>query len=355
MKKNQLIVISVLFIIAVIIAAIFFPSADTDDAAGTVGKVKKYRDSKTSQKDIVLRNEFLKDTAALGAAIQIFGRFEYYLSDFKSELTDWENSLVNLKIKNEKLGKQIFELKQLAQFMENNLQTVAETKTLLEKYYTKDTLDMTIDVENNLIHFQTFTDNLEEKSKVLDSLLVNLGDILEKDKINKIFKTKKEADALVAVREKMLAGIFIHAYMFGNEERLNSVLSSNVINSTLSGIYITNKLSGIVFADDKLRALNKEKLNIIFSKDMYNRYYNKENLEGIEIGAAVNAALDNKPLGIILNLPELGIIIYTNKYVFSKDKLGNVQGSTELLSGTSLNRLFNFSGGFNAIANKTLN
>ncbi len=71
MKKKVVIII---IIIAAIVAAIligshFYPPPKGSDTSGTVGKAEKFRKGQFTEEDILLRDDILKDTAAVGKTL----------------------------------------------------------------------------------------------------------------------------------------------------------------------------------------------------------------------------------------------------------------------------------------------
>jgi len=354
MKKKQLIIFSVLIAIVVLAISIFYPPADESDTAGTIGKANKYRNDETGQEKIVLRNEFLQDTSALKATIVALAQYESFLEGMNADYGDFGKTLK--EIDDAEMNANLDELNSLVLYMKNNLNTVVNTRELLVEYYTKDTVDMSIDVENNLIEFGTFLANLEKKSSVVDSLFVDLNGMLDESKAELLTLTQEETDKLKAVREKMLAGIFVSAYLGNNEAKLNFVLHSNIIDAMAFNRALNNKLGSIgAFAHEKLGMFNKEKLgfwgkeelgihnmdqlNVLLNADKLGfgaGTLNREKLGGKTLAGSVlskelAASMKNKMFGSVCNIEKLGLKVKTNKYVFSKDNLGSKE-----LAGSSM-------------------
>lgn len=364
MKKKQALIIALALVVlvAVLIISQYYPPVDNSDSSGTIGKVDKYRDSKTKQEDIVLRNEFLKDTTALKSTIMVIDKYQVFLLGLNQSFKEWESELIKTKIeKNEKLYQQYKGLKSLTSFMDNNLSTVSEMRNLLYKYYTKDTLNMSIDVQNNLINFSTFLANLEEKGKVIDSLFISLTGLIENNKLALLVDTKEKTKSIIEVREKMLGAITAWGLAVCNEQRLNMALNSNILNiiilnrqlnNTLGPIFIVESKEkiGAILNFDHLAVLNKEKfgmgksdqLNYVFSKSSLGlkaadvQMQNKNDLGSIVYTASVAAAINNKKLGTILNKEGLGIIYANNQYAFSKQNIGAIASQTSSLQNIGL-------------------
>lgn len=367
MKKKQLIIFSLIVVVLILVVSLFYPPAEESDSTGTIGKVDKYRSNETGQEKIVLRNEFLQDTTALKNVIITLQMYENYISTLSNDCKEWENSLKKTNKETLNLDKQIEELKLLSVFMENNLSTVTNTRKLLLKYFIKDTVDMSIDVQNNLIQFSAFVNNLDEKSKVIDDLFLNLTGIIESGKLTQLELTKEQTKTLKEVREKMLGGIIFMAITFANEERLNMVYNSSVLNYLILNKQLNNTFFGIIvpYAKDnlgllksekldnamkaiyqfgskeQLAAWNKEQLSMIFNKDqlgmVFGKKLNDAQVQNIEtIDANLGALLDKQPLGTILNKEGLGIIANQNRYVFSKESVGSSFLNKDNLGGIEL-------------------
>lgn len=372
MKKKNLIIFSLIAVIVVIAVSMFYPYVDQSESMGTIGKVDKYRNDKTGQDKIVLRSEFLQDTTALKATIIALAQYETFLESLSGDFSEWEKKIKEVDTK--EFDKDLNELNSLVVYMNNNLKTVVNTRELLIKYYMKDNVDMTIDVENNLLEFSTFLTNLDKKSAVVDSLFIDLTGLVDDEKISLLSLTNEETEKLKVVREKMLGGIFILGYVMGNEEKLNMALSSNVMDAIVFNRELNNKLGllgkenlgkkmgkeelGVVHGKDELGYIrkneelginkafyhNNEQLNHVFSKEKLGYIRSKDNLSAnsnekldfITRANEVVSAINNKPLGTYSNFEKLGLIFQANKYVFSKENFSN-SGSLSALLGRDEN------------------
>ncbi len=303
MKNKNLFIISALIIFTILILSIFLPKVNNSDSAGTIGKVDKYRNANTGQEKVLFRNEFLKDTAALGNVINLLSLNANVLQKIPSDFENWEKSLQSILEKDKNLAIQFNHLNELSLFLRNNLSVISATRNLLIKYYKKETIDKSIDVENNLVQFSDFINSLSEKSKVLDTLFISLDGLLEKDKLAKLNTTKDETEKLKNVRERMLGTLVFYAVNFGVQSTLNVALNSKVIN----GILLNQVLNSYTN---------------ISAQNQLNSMLNSEYVHNGKVIAAtnnqMNAVFSNKINGVelcnILNLKGMGIIIIANKY-----------------------------------------
>lgn len=354
MKKKYLIVLTAAVIAVIVVIAMFFPPADETDTTGTIKKVDKYRNKMTNQEKVVLRNELLQDSLALKNIIVSLQMYENFANTLADNYEEWSKEIKSTNLKNDKMTEQLKSLDELKIFVENNVQKVTDTKVLLLKYYVKDTLDMSIDVDNNLIEFSNFVENFDNKVKAVNDLFTNLDGMISKDNLVKLSLSKQEAEKLIEVREKMLGAIVFHALVRNNNESLNFIFSSFILNFDLLNNQLNNNFVGLFVAsqENNLGAhsnaklenafaaifparenigasagtFNKENLGIVaLNKEQLNTLWNMNELKGIEIGASENVnntVFANKPLGVFFNKENLGIVLQNQQYVFSQNQLG---------------------------------
>lgn len=346
MKKKQLIIFSVVIVALIVVVSVFYPPAEESESKGTIGKVDKYRSDETGQSKVVLRNDFLQDTTALKNVIISLQMYENFANTLAKDYDEWSSSLKQVSLNSEQLNEQLKTLDDLKHFVDNNIEKVTDTKVLLLKYFIKDTVDMTIDVENNLIEFSTFVTNFDKKADAADQLFKNLDGIIKEENLAKLSLTKEEAETLKEVREKMLGGIVFTAMTMNNSDRLNLALGSTVLNIRYLNRQLNNNLLGLIVlinSKENLGIHNNVKLEnalagigafakqelgsaVIFNKDQLNGLFNKGLLGGVELEANIlgnNAsAFNNKALGRIFNTENLGIVLRDKQYVFSQEKLG---------------------------------
>ncbi|MDZ7765747.1 MAG: hypothetical protein U5K00_15235 [Melioribacteraceae bacterium] len=337
MKKKQLIGGVILVIAIVVLVSIFYPPADESESKGTIGKVDKYRSDKTGQEEVKLRSEFIQDTTALRGVIISLQMYENYLIGLSNDFKEWESTLNKIDLDQDELNKQLDQLNQLAVFIDNNLTTVANTKELLEKYYSRDTTDMSVDVGNNLIQFSDFVTNLDQKAKVFDELFQNLNGLISEEELAKLSLSKEETESLKEVRDKMLGGSCMLAFVMGNEERLNMALGSEVLNGVILNRQLNNTLGLLVLINirENLGAKNQEQLNFFNKENLGTGFTASEQLQNNEqLGLfAINEALNNKQLGALFNTEALGITkSLDGVFVFAKD---NLESTTSALNNAS--------------------
>ena len=332
MQKKNLIIGSVFVIALVLILSIFLPRANESDSAGTIGKVDKYRNKKTGQDIVFFRNGFLQDTVSLKAVINLLAVNENVIEKLPKEFKEWETSLKGTLEKDKKLSLQFTKLNDFAVYLTNNISTIKSTRELLTKYFTKDTVDMKIDVQNNLIQFDAFINNLNEKSKVLDTLFLNLNGMIDKENLKKLNFSKEETGRLKEIREKMLGSMTIYAVTCGVQTTLNTVLNSKVLNlvlfnkelnSYVSPLYSTSQLGAnrpiMNVASDKYGVLapaakeTGNQLNFALNKEIFSGI-EQPNFSKIDLNSFVYSNKVDMTVSNILSCKELGIVSVGNQY-----------------------------------------
>jgi len=311
MNKKNIFIVSALLIALVVVFSLFYPPANKSGSAGTVGKVDKYRNSKTGQDLVFFRNGFLQDTSVLKSVINLLAVNETVLGKLPKDFKSWETSLKPTIAKDKKLEIQFNKLNELGLFLSNNLTTIKSTRELLTKYYTKDTVDMKIDVQNNLLQFDGFINALNEKSKVIDTLFLNLDGMIDKDKIKKLTSTKDEAEKLKEIREKMLGSMVVYGITCGVQTTLNTALNSTVLSFTA----FNNQLNTYTPFSWTYNAQINQRIPFSNKLGSISEYINQQVVSGFVHNKA-SLSLKDMAVSNIVNCKELGIIVVGNQYVF---------------------------------------
>jgi hypothetical protein len=185
--------------------------------------------------------------------------------------------------------------------------------------------------------------------------------MLDDNRLKLLTSTKEQSDLIKKVREKMLGSIIFYAYTMGNESRLDFALGNTVLDAMVLNRQLNATLSNIVSSKTVNAAWaktlqNVDQLSLFFSRnelsavlknnDISAVLTNKDKLgSGIDfpiITATVAAAIQNQPLGRILNIELLGIVRSSgDRYAFSNQFMAtgftaNSQLSSRLLSQSSL-------------------
>lgn len=349
MKKKNLIIVSIVVIVLLLVISIFLPKVGDSDSAGTIGKVDKYRNKKTGQDIVFFRNGFLQDTVSLKAVINLLAVNENVIEKLPKEFKEWESSLKETLNKDKKLASQFSKLNDLAVYLTNNISTIKSTRLLLTKYFTKDTVDMKIDVQNNLIQFDGFINNLNEKSKVLDTLFLSLNGIIDNENLKKLNYTKEETGRLKEIREKMLGSMTMYAITCGVQTTLNTVLNSKVnnmvifnkeLNSYVSPLYATSQLGGnmpiLNVTSDKYGVVApaaKElgnQLNFVLSREIFSGI-EVGNISKVDLNSFVYSNKVDMTVSNILCCKDLGIVSVGNQFFLGAAKNKEAVGFVDVV------------------------
>lgn len=312
MKKQVKVIISIVVVIAILILGIsfFFPTVLKGLTSGTFGKAEKYHKQQMTEKDILLRSEFVNDTAQLRNMIEGLIYFSLFTQDLSSKI----DSCV-LVFKAQGLGdqeedaKKISVLQDYSDFIKNNNKTLGNTISMLTGFYQKDSTDFSQDVEKNLRDFGAYVNNLNEKDSVLSQALLSMDNFMLTNKT--IQDSKIEIARLKSIRDQLLLNGIQLAGILGNKEQVGSMLSYALSSQNNLNVVMGIEQLGAIGAQDKLQ--------FIASK------------EGIQSYLASNPIQAN--VG-----SDLGNLFQSNQQVgavASKDKL-NVSGMAVLYDKPSL-------------------
>ncbi len=268
MKRNSLILPG---FCAVIISILLFScqgKVGKDDAAGTIGKVEKYRKDQMSEKDILLRTEIVKDTAKLTEIIQGLVVFYAYANTLETSIDNRLLDMESIKAFDEEYDAYIEQMTDFRDFLKNNNDVLYTTVFMLGDFY-KDTIsESSADVENNLRLFANYVKKMEEKDSILTVMVNNLDVCVEQGCGGKIV-SEQEIEKLKSIRDELLIRVVQQAYVFNDPvalkavedkplfsaDNLQSVLNSNSLSSYYGSgfaeaIVLSTPLSGLFIGSD---------------------------------------------------------------------------------------------------------
>jgi hypothetical protein len=156
-KKSIIITISLVLIVAVIVVLIInndYPENGEEIAAGTIGKVEKYREANIQGYDIELRSDFIKDDAEVK---QLVSDLIYYyitmdrLSIILSSI-NFTSFCSKLPDNNANICEKLMDLRE---FVENNNEKLKNSILTFAAAY-KNEHPPTSDVENQMIQVADF-------------------------------------------------------------------------------------------------------------------------------------------------------------------------------------------------------
>lgn len=320
MKTSPKKIIFIMLLFVVILAAVWlatgFPPITTSDATGTIGKVEKYRKVQMTEKDVLLRSEFVKDTSSIAKTIKGLLVYNAFAVDFAREIDEWVAAL-----KGRYTGeKNLKELGEYSQYIKNNTRTVENTIGVLSDIYKSDTTQMSLDIEKKLKDFDSFVHGMAERNTMLSVIIPDLAKHITS--VQKAGKTgQDEIENLKKLHDKMLLRNTVYAVVCANESMLKLLVANTLMSKEYLGVFNKEKLSifdnkgkplGVIFNNEKLSLITAsgEKLNVLKSNEKLNAIRNSEMKgnanEAIELTS--NQSLNTN----VLNAEKLGTSIFRN-------------------------------------------
>ncbi len=249
MKKQVKVVISLVVVIAILVAGIslFFPEVFKGLTSGTFGKAEKYHKSQMTEKDVQLRSELTADTGQLKSMIQGLIYFSIFTQDLSNKIDSCVSTFQQHGICSEKNGcANVMILQDYSDFIKNNNKTLGTTISMLTGFYLKDQSDQSTDIERNLRDFGNYVNNLSEKDSILESSLKSMDSFMLSNKTLKSRKT--ELANLKSIRDQLLVkGVQLAALL------QDKPLSSSLVQYALSS------------QDGLHRILNQDKVGVVAS------------------------------------------------------------------------------------------
>ncbi len=220
MKKQVKIIIGVvvLLAIAIAVASYFFPKPKGDETSGTIGKADKYRKDQMAAKDILLRDDILKDTAAVAKTLKQLIEFSVYSLQTKQTIdSNWIKPLA-ASCKDPQCEEVSKILREYSDFIGNNIPLMKKTNDILAESYSNPNKDLTLDVGFQLYSFISFIDQFVERDSVLDMAIEKLNKYLATDK-GMDAKRKAEVAKLKKLKDRMVIDNLLFAYNTGDKKK----------------------------------------------------------------------------------------------------------------------------------------
>jgi len=206
------------------------------DAAGTIGKVEKYRKDQMKGSDIILRSEIMEDTAKLESTINGMVVYSAFSQTLASKINTQVEELGYCGCYESEL--ELLALKDFSEFISNNEPLMENTIGMLVDFYNDDVSEVSFDVETNLRNFANYVNQLDEKSMVLDEVIGGMDEYIAEN-LNVEEKSEK-IDQLKGIRDELMLRNIQSAVVIGNQDKLNQIASSgSLFNSDVLGIVIS--------------------------------------------------------------------------------------------------------------------
>ncbi|MHC1706403.1 MAG: hypothetical protein AB9842_02650 [Bacteroidales bacterium] len=250
-KKVRLIIIIVAVLgVAILIFSYFYPPSQGDDASGTIGKAEKFRKGLFTEDDILLRDDILEDTAAVGKTLDQILAFTSFMQQQKIIIdTLWIAEIKKncppyqgcLECPN--CDKAVALLQDYSDFLKNNNETIKSTIDILIAAYNGKSKEYTFDVGVRILGFVQFMDESIKRDSVLTTAIRLVDQFITKEKVTDK-KRQAALNKLKQVRDKMIIDNLLFAMKTGDKKQADMVASmplgsagDNISNIVLSSGY----------------------------------------------------------------------------------------------------------------------
>ncbi|MEI6577314.1 MAG: hypothetical protein WCO63_14145 [Bacteroidota bacterium] len=249
MKKKLLIIVFIVvgLAAAIFIAAIYLPKINSDQAAGTIGKAEKLRKGQFTTEDIMLRDDILKDTAAVGRTLEQVLSFGSFMKQQKIIIDSlWIKEIQkNCPIDpscsacaNCQKATQV--LKDYSSFLGNNLPVVKATCEILLAAYNGKKQDLSGDVGFKMLSFVQLVDELVKRDSVLNTAIKYVDEYISKDNASGQ-KQKEQLIRMKQIRDHMVLENLMFAVKTGDKKHGKIAASHTLLSS---GEYLNDVLTG---------------------------------------------------------------------------------------------------------------
>ncbi|MCX6271582.1 MAG: hypothetical protein NTU44_10245 [Bacteroidetes bacterium] len=329
MKKQVKIIIGVVVVlaIAIAIASYYFPKPKGDETSGTIGKADKYRKDQMAAKDLLLRDDILKDTAAVRKTLTQLLEFSMYCVEFKKNIDSGWIAPVQKVCSSPECAKLIAPVKEYSDFMGNSMPLLKKTNEMLADCYYKSTKEMSMDVGMQLLEFVTFVDQFRKRDSVLDNAIISLDKLIKNSKeLDK--KRKDQLTVLKRIRDKMVYDNILLAVNTGDKKKYELCGSMPIFNVE----NIKNFVQGTTNLQVGYQAVTSYQ-NIVVSNapNLQSFILSHPNVQSNVVFCAVNpSSIPVLSSGAVQNIPNTNVIV-----ILSKDFVTAVASKPNLQVGYS--------------------
>ncbi len=296
------------------------PGMSVYEAAGTIGKVDKYRNVRVTDMDIELRNDLLADSS-LKEAYKNYLIFEYTanikMADNIQYAIEAASQIEGFRAVN---GQSLERLEDYAYFLDNARLHLLEAIATLDKLTGKSPIAIRT-VMNNAGNAMAQT---SYRSNVLFDFITDVEKFFD--------STNKEAyPELAKAHDLLFANLFIASIVNENTPALNYLSGRDLYTENESLALTAETLQGIIINDAeklKVRYVDRESLlNELNSSEHLNFYVDSETLQ------AVMVIYDSEQLGFYSRTDDmLGLVVMLNEAFVLRDVL---QSRADMLGGTT--------------------
>lgn len=247
------------------------------EAAGAIGKVKKYRKDQMDENDIKLRSEIMNDTAALRNTIR--GMLLVYVYN-DAYLKNMKKSADELRKEEEKTGNDMGadDLGNYCTMVENGNGQVYQMCQMCTDIVNDTVTEFSFDVEQNIRNYANYLNKLH----VRDSLMKTVIDksdfwITENEKDD---KKKDQVGKVKNIRDEILLRDLTQAIVTNNQDKINTYSDMVVYNVeyAVNSVYNVNSVDQL---RDDIRPMGFENLE----SDVNEMNASVDNLNALELTA----------------------------------------------------------------------
>jgi len=323
-KKSAYFIISIAIIAIVIIYLSFFwPPVSEEELAGSIGKADKYQSEQMKESDIILRSDFVKDTAELRKSINDLVKFAIFTKQSITNIETWWLPQLEKYYSSTVSQKNLLYLRDYVELLKNsgkNIQTIVE---MLADFYYKRSTDKSIDIESKLVGFANFVNQMVERDSIFETIIADIDKTVKNSIESK--GRSEQIKKLQEIRDKMLYTSLIYAANMRDKEMIircagldvykvdNIQLSQETANVVNTAMVKCVKEIHLGFSNiPVLTGLVEPIQNINFFQETINLALTKSSVGYVE------------PIGICTQFgKDLGIILEGNEVTLSKDVFNN--------------------------------
>jgi len=315
-KKQSTIFIMMLFTIIIAVFWYLYPFDYSEETAGTIGKVEKFRESSTGDNSIVLRSELLKDSVLLEQTLAGLLLFNGLTNEFAAKL-DSSHQLIGTNLNMASKLDSLDNLLVFNEFLRNNTENLNMNLKLITSVLSADTTDLSIDADNTLLQLDNYLIQLQNKNELLAAVVREL-DSKMKDLDVEIPDTN--IAQLVTARDQLLGNIFKYGMFIFNRDKLSSFSAMKILQAS--------NLEKIVFDKEKLAVMsnenslkNREDLLKLLARDKSLDLIYIYDIEKLGVGNAFNRNLGSQ----YAYGPKMFACFLENlKAIYNQDKLNMI-------------------------------
>jgi len=226
-SRTKVIIIAVVVLIAAVIAilAIQSPRVLRKNVSGTFAKAEKYNKQASTQKDVLLRTELTQDTVRLRSMIRSLLTIEQYNTKLSQKIDTIMQTLKGHPIMYDpKLSPPMLSLKKFGSWLvTSNASIKPVTDYLVRLYLHRDSVDQSVDIDNELRVFVRFISQLSVRDSIMGNAARAIDQYLTQAEKKKL--PAEEMAQLKGIRNQLLASNLLASAMLGNKKSFEKLIT----------------------------------------------------------------------------------------------------------------------------------